>query len=81
MQAPHLHVTNALPAAEWAVPGTRPSCAVEPRVPLGIAAPADYGSKAGRGSGSDAIGIHRFGQFGQDRRDQQDQRGRAVACA
>lgn len=81
MQAPHLHATNALPAAERAVPGTWPSCAVEPRVAPGIAAPADYGSKAERGLGSDAIGIHRFGRFGQDRRDQEDQRGRAVACA
>ena len=81
MQAPHLHTTNALPAAEWAVPGTRPSCAVEPRGPLGIAAPADYGSKAARGRSVEANRIHRIGTFGQDRRDQEDQRGRAVACA
>ncbi len=83
MQAPSLHRTDALPAADLAAPGTWPSCAVKPRVPSSIAAPADgEGSLAGRGSGLAGTRIHRTGTFGKAKQDRQDdQRGRAVACA
>ncbi len=79
MQAPRLHTTNALPAARLAVPGTRPSCAVEPRAGSGIAPRGDESGT--RGARTDANRIHRIGTFGTYGRDQQDQRGRAVACA
>lgn len=78
MQTPIHPTTNARPAASLAVPGTRRSCAVEPRAPL-------FGLFAG--SGKDGWNaprtgkIHQISEIEQDERDRKDQRGRAVACA
>ena len=80
MQAPMHPTTYARPAADLAVPGTRPSCAVNPPPPLFIA--ASHIGKDGRGRTSPRTGgIHRFRATWQDGWDQGDQRGRAVACA
>lgn len=80
MQSLDLHRTHARPAAVLALPGTRPSCAVEPRVP-GFFAPC--AGNSGRAATGSLEGIRSGGipKIKQDRRYERDQRGRAVACA
>jgi hypothetical protein len=75
MQVPTQPTTCARPAADLAVPGMRPSCAVEPRFGDAI-----DGGKDGRNA-LDTGRIHRIRQTGKFGRDRKDQRGRAVACA
>ena len=71
--------TYARPAADLAVPGMRPSCAVKPRAHRFDVASAIGGSRgwnAGRTGG-----LHPIGGTGKDGRYGRDQRGRAVAYA
>jgi hypothetical protein len=75
MQVPTQPTTYTRPAADLAVPGMRPSCAVEPRFCQAIGSGKDGWNAPQTGR------IHRFRETGKDGRDQKDQRGRAVACA
>jgi hypothetical protein len=78
MQVPSFNANDAMPAAPWAVPGTRLSCAVKPGAARSAASIRSGESHRGR----TGISLHRGAAkgFGQDRRYEKDQRGRAVAC-
>jgi hypothetical protein len=81
MQVPSPNANDSRPAALAALPGTRPSCAVDPRAPLSPRASIGKEGRTSGGWGSTTIHPHSIRKFGQDRRYERDQRGRAVACA
>ncbi len=70
--------TYARPAADLAVPGMRPSCAVK-RAHRFDSAPETGGSRGWNAPRTG--GLHPIREAGKDERYQRDQRGRAVACA
>lgn len=74
MLVPTHPATFAPPAADLAVSGTRPSCAVAPR-------PGRIGRGKGLGNPLGTGRIHQIRGRGQDGRYEREQRGRAVACA
>lgn len=79
MQVPSFNAHDTRPAAGTALPGARPSCAVEPRAPLHPCESLGKGRRdQGRiGSGTDdSWSIATIGQYRRYR----NQRGRAVAC-
>jgi hypothetical protein len=79
MQVPTFNAHHTPPAAGMALPGTWPSCAVEPRAPLHPCASVGTGRRQQGKIGSGTGDSWSIAKIGQDRR-YTDQRGRAVAC-